>query len=237
MDKETQIVDDILSDIISNKRKPGSKLPSENEIAEKYQIPRIKVRNAFLKLEERGYIYAEKGKGRFVQKKSQPIQLHLTGKISFTDKMKQLGYALKTVTTSCEKIQYEPTIYEQLQADCQEDVYCIARVRYIDDEPMAIHYSYVRERMFPTIMGDGFKIESMFAFYRNRGYSRFSSGKTLLSIVYPSLLEQQVLLCKSMVPLILVQSTCMDERTKKTLEYTKILYRSDKFQYDITIEQ
>lgn len=237
MDTETQIINDILSDILNNKRKPGSKLPSENELAEKYQIPRIKVRNAFLKLEERGYIYAEKGKGRFVQQKSQPIQLHLTGKTSFTDKMKQLGYALKTVTTSCEKIKYEPIIYEQLQADCKEDVYCIARVRYIDDEPIAIHYSYVTKRMFPTIVEDGLKIESMFVFYRNIGYSQFSSGKTLLSIVYPTLLEQQVLLCKSMVPLILVESTCIDEQTEKTLEYTKILYRSDKFQYDITMDK
>ena len=236
VDKETQIIDEIMHQIVTKMLEPGAKLPSENTFVEKYRVPRITVRNALTKLEERGYIYSKQGKGRYLKEESIQIQLHLTGKTSFTDKMKQLGYDLKTRNIYCEKISYDAKIYQLLNVDEDDSVYKIGRMRYINDEPIAIHNTFVSEARFPMIAEDGTEIESMFAYYRQLGYKEFTSNKSLLSITFPTSHEQQLLYCNSMVPLIVVESDCIDVDSKNVLEHTKILYRSDKFKYDITMD-
>ncbi|MER2173024.1 MAG: winged helix-turn-helix domain-containing protein, partial [Psychrobacillus psychrodurans] len=79
---ETKIIDDIMHLIVSKSIEHGEKLPSENEFAKRYKVPRMTVRNALTKLEERGYIYSKQGKGRYLKEESMQIQLHLTGKTS-----------------------------------------------------------------------------------------------------------------------------------------------------------
>lgn len=234
-DKETQIIDDIMNRIVARTLKPGEKLPSENMLVEKYQVPRMTVRNALTILEERGYIHSKQGKGRYLKDESIQIELHLTGKTSFTDKMNQLGYDLTTRNIYCEKISYDAKIYRLLNAMENENVYKIGRIRYINDEPIAIHNSFVSEKRFPMIGENGTEIESMFAYYRQLGYNEFTSNKSLLSVTFPTSYEKKLLSCSSMVPLIVVESDCIDVNSKNVLEHTKILYRSDKFKYDITM--
>lgn len=228
------IIDDLMNLIKNNQLQAGEKLPSENQLADQYKVPRITVRNALTKLEERGYIYSVHGKGRYVKEKLLQIHLSLTGDTSFTEKMKKMGYSLQTQNIACVPISYDEKIYRSLQAKRDEAVYKIGRLRYIQEEPMAIHYSYVKETNFPDIAVEGPDIVSMFAYYRKQGINQFRSNQTTLSVSYPTLEEQRLLTCKSMVPLLVVETNSVDKETDHVLEYTKILYRSDTFKYDIS---
>ncbi|WP_199083949.1 MULTISPECIES: GntR family transcriptional regulator [unclassified Sporosarcina] len=234
-EKETEIIDELMEQIVSKTFTYGQRLPSENILAKKYNVPRMTARNALTKLEERGFIYSKQGKGRFLKEQAIQIQLSLTAGTSFTEKMKALGYELETRTINCEQIPYDEHTYHVLETKKSDAIYKIGRLRLIDGEPIAIHYSFVSETTIPRIKKDGFKIQSMFAYYRKLGYGEFNSRKSLLSITFPTAGEQQLLSCKSMVPLIMVESDCVDQKTGKVLEYTKVLYRSDKFKYDITM--
>lgn len=235
-DKETLILDELMEQITSKNFTYGEKLPSENALADKYGVPRMTVRSALLKLEEQGYIYSKQGKGRYLKEESMQIQLHLTAKTSFTEKMEQAGYNLETRNINCEKIGYDAHLYKILNVPENGVVYRVSRLRLIDGEPIAIHNSYVSEAMFPAIAEEGSQISSMFAYYRKLGYTEFASRKSLLSITFPTSKEQQLLSCKSLVPLIIVESDCVDAKEGSILEHTKILYRSDKFKYDITMD-
>src|SRR5699024_11325096 len=119
-------------------------------------------RNAIEKMEQREYIYTKQGKGRYLKEKSMQIELHLTGKSSFADKMKQLGYDLKTSNIYCEQISYDPKIYQMLDVSEDDKVYKSGRIRYIDDEPIALNMSFVSDTRFPKIIEDGPTIDSMF---------------------------------------------------------------------------
>lgn len=234
--KETQILDDLMELIVLKKFKSGEKLPSENKLADYYKVPRMTVRKALNKLEERGSIYSIQGKGRYLKEESKQIQLQLSAKTSFTDKMKKAGYQLETRNIQFERIGFDEKIYKVLGCKEGDSVYKVSRIRLIEDEPIAIHNSFISENMFPGIAGDGPGISSMFAYYRGLGYSEFSGTKTLLSISFPTSKEQALLKCKTMVPLIVVESDCVDAATGNVLEHTKILYRSDKFKYDVTVD-
>lgn len=235
--KEMLIMDDLLHQMMKKELYPGSKLPSENNLAKKYGVPRMTVRNALTNLEERGYIYSLQGKGRYLKEKSIQIQLPLTGDTSFTEKMKHMGYDLRTENVTFKRIPFDEKIYKILHANKSDVVYKIGRLRYINEEPIAIHYSFVKETSFPEIATEGSTILSMFEYYRHKGVNQFASNKTTLSVTFPTLQEQKLLSCKCMVPLIIVESDCVDKETSQTLEYTKILYRSDTFKYDISADK
>ncbi|HBZ11799.1 MAG TPA: GntR family transcriptional regulator [Bacillus bacterium] len=233
-DVEQMIVDDLMKAIMQDKFKPNERLPSENDLANDYRVPRIKVRNALQKLEEMGYIYSQQGKGRFLKDSQQQIELHLTGSKSFTEKMLSSGYPLKTKNVSCEKIAYHPRIYSALQVTESDEVFKISRLRLIEEKPVALHSSYVAKSTFPNIEQDGAQLRSMFAYYRQMGYMEFTSSASHLSISFPTSEERSMLECTALVPLLIVESNCIAEPQNKVLEYTKIIYRSDSFRYAIT---
>ncbi|MDK2808205.1 MAG: GntR family transcriptional regulator, arabinose operon transcriptional repressor [Clostridiales bacterium] len=59
------LMEDIKEEIRSGKIRPGEKLPSENQLSERYEVSRHTVRKALSILENEGFILAEQGKGTF----------------------------------------------------------------------------------------------------------------------------------------------------------------------------
>jgi GntR family transcriptional regulator, arabinose operon transcriptional repressor len=66
-----QIREYILDRIREQQWQPNDQIPSENELAEKFNVSRITIRGALSKLIEEGMIYRIQGKGSFIS--SQPI--------------------------------------------------------------------------------------------------------------------------------------------------------------------
>ena len=63
--KYDALVQDLRVAMLNGDIKAGDKLPSENELANKYSISRQTVRKALQVLHDEGYIYAEHGRGTF----------------------------------------------------------------------------------------------------------------------------------------------------------------------------
>lgn len=64
------LMEELKSDIISGRFKPGDKLPSENELSVSHHVSRHTVRKALSILEQEGFIEAEHGRGTFVSRKA-----------------------------------------------------------------------------------------------------------------------------------------------------------------------
>lgn len=233
---ESKIIDDMLQSILQGKYKEHDRFPSENELAIYYNVPRINVRKAFLKLEDMGYIYSKQGKGRFLKPEKQQIELHLNASSSFSEKMKEAGHDLETQNLGYVKVPYDSKIYANLQVEPDEEVFMISRLHLIDLQPIALHISYVAKSVFPQIERDGDGIQSMFSYYADHGFTEFSSDKSYVSISFPTSIECSLFDCTPLVPLLVVESDCTETNQNKVLEYTKIIYRSDYFSYVIAGE-
>lgn len=61
------VIEQIMDLIKSNELKPGDKLPTERELAEKFSISRGSLREAFRVLESKGLIKSKPGGGRFIR--------------------------------------------------------------------------------------------------------------------------------------------------------------------------
>jgi GntR family transcriptional regulator len=180
-----------------------------------------------------GYLVAIQGKGRYVAERMDQIDILMSGDESFTSKMKEKGYELKTENIFCEKMEYDSYIFNELELDREQEVYKIGRLRILKDRPAAIHVSCVSKEIFESIDKEGSSILSMFSYYKSKGYESFYSEKSILSITFPTILEQNIFGCTGMIPLLKVETNCRDKNSGSILEYTKILYRGDYFKYII----
>ena len=232
-DIENEIMDNLLLDIRECKYEFDDKMPSDNKLAEKYGVPRLKVRRVYEKLEQMGYIYSLQGRGRFLKRRGKYIELVLSGEESFTKKMLDAGYNLITKNVYCNRIPYNGYIFDQLKVDKSVPVYKIGRLRIVDGEPLAIHVSYVATNVFPNISADGKEITSMFNYYSKNGYYNYKANETSLEIAYSTSKERELLQCGELVPLIKLKTNCIDTEKNRILEYTETIYRGDKFVYKI----
>lgn len=230
---ESKIMDELLLRINEGKYIVNDKLPSDNELSEKYSVPRIKIRRVYERLEQMGYVYSLQGRGRFVKNRNENIALVLSGNESFTKKISEQGYDLESKNIFCEKIKYNERIYREMSADKEDEIYKIGRLRIVNGEPIAIHISYVSKKTFEFIDEEGKNIKSMFEYYRNKGFTKYLTEKSALLISYPTSEERNYLKCGELVPVVKLETNCKDEEKGIVLEYTEILYRGDRFKYEI----
>lgn len=233
MAAEMLVVDRMLADVHAGVYRPNDRVPSENELAELLNVPRMVVRKGYERLQEMGYLYSLQGKGSFVRDRRTQIPLALRGDESFSSKMKELGMNYESRNLGCSLIPYQQQIYEGLDVNENDRVFQIQRLRMVDHQPVALHVSYVAERMFPQIEQIGAGIDSMFTFYRDHGYEEFDSLATVFSITFPSREERECFACSSLIPLLVLESGCVDRRSGRVLEMTRNSYRTDRFKYGI----
>lgn len=64
--KYIQISDEIKNKILSGILKPNEMLSSENQLAAEYNVSRVTIRKALMRLIDEGYLFSVPGKGTFV---------------------------------------------------------------------------------------------------------------------------------------------------------------------------
>ena len=211
----------------------NQKLPSENMLANKFNIPRKSVRDAYFYLEQMGMVESRQGVGHFIKPKRKPLNIVLTGDVSFSEKMKQQTKDYKSVLTRLEQIKLSNPCYQSIIFEGSTTLFVVERLRYINGEPAAIHRSYVNGDLFPDIKRDRKQLTSIYQFYQKHGISQFESKFTNLSVIFPGKYERMMFQCENLVPLILVKSDNWDAKQNLQLEYTEILYRSDCFSFQL----
>lgn len=72
-----RVVEQILQSIRAGDYRPGSRLPSERELAEKYDVSRVTIREATIALEAKGAIDIRAGSGAFVRELGAASELAL----------------------------------------------------------------------------------------------------------------------------------------------------------------
>jgi GntR family transcriptional regulator len=112
----------------------GTQLPSERELAERFGVSRMTLRQALDELEAEGRITRVRGSGSFVARPTVAMGPTLT---SFTEDMRARGLQPSARLLGFECL-HPSTDSGKLLADLPEEVIQIERLRLADDEPMCI---------------------------------------------------------------------------------------------------
>lgn len=144
--KGTQL-EEILEGLVA-KLGPGGRLPSERQLAERFDVARMTVRGAIDGLITRGLIYRAQGQGTFV---AQPRFAQSEALTSFSEDMRRRGLRPGATVLGRDVIDADPAIAGRLEVAEGAPVVRFERLRTADHEPIALERAYLPLRRFPGL--------------------------------------------------------------------------------------
>jgi GntR family transcriptional regulator len=172
--------DELLADITSWQLPPGSKLPSEGELAKRFDVSRATVRDAVRALVEAGYVVRRRGSGSYVsERRRMPHGLDST--LSYRAMIESAGarsgmHLLRAVFEQCAPDD------GPLDLGPGDTVLAVERVRTADDRPVI----YSRDRIPARLLRADLDLDrldpSLFALLSSSGHAADHATATLRAV-------------------------------------------------------
>ena len=140
-------LEEILEGIVAERR-PGARLPSERQLADRFNVARMTVRGAVDALIARGMVYRAQGQGTFVAHPRLGPPEALT---SFTEEMRRRGLRPGAVVLAREVVSAPVLVAQALGIRQGARVVRFDRLRTADGEPMALERAYLPLQRFPGL--------------------------------------------------------------------------------------
>lgn len=228
-----QIENEIINNIDNNIYLANQKLPSERELAEKYEINRLTVAKAINHLEELGYVYRVRGKGTFVAHRTNKITLGggtLNVNAGFTATTKNNGILSYSRVIYSGLITQYTTMARRLRISPDEPIFALHRIRYMDDIPVLVEYTYIPATYFPHVEEQDFSILSLYAYMKK--YNRISTDfHQKLTIMKCPKKEAKYLNIVSKDDSIFYFEYLGRTNKGEVVEYTRAYYKSEAVQF------
>jgi len=127
---------------------PGGRLPSERQLAERFDVARMTVRGAIDGLITRGLLYRAQGQGTFV---ARPRFAQSEALTSFSEDMRSRGLTPGATVRGRDVIAADAVIAGRLEVAEGDPVVRLERLRTADRQPMALERAYLPLRRFPGL--------------------------------------------------------------------------------------
>ena len=208
----------------------NTKIPSESELCAEFGVSRMTLRSVITELVRDGRLYRIQGKGTFV---SEPKITANTGSyIGIREQLEQQGYEVKTTLLGVENVIPSADVSKILALDVDEKVYIIRRLRYIKNEPLSLHTSYIPVKYCSGLEKQDFCNEQLCKILsQNYGLIRKTVNETLESILATNEESSSLNILKG-YPLLLLSDKIYDAEGR-LFEYSKVVFRGDKIQINL----
>jgi len=162
-----QLVDKLAAQIRRGELRPGDRVPSEREIAERLNVSRTTARLAVEELVASGLVYREQGRGTFVAASARNSVL---GFASFSEDIRARGLKPGSRILAQELIDGDEAIHELLNLPPGEKVLRLVRLRLADSKPVAIQTAWLPARIVPGLEKRDLTNQSLFTILRQEYY-------------------------------------------------------------------
>ena len=155
-----QVYLDLQAALESGEFRPGSRLPTERELAERYGCSLITIRHALGELVREGRIERTRGRGTFVR--SPLIERNIAGVQSFAEEMQRRGLepATRIITSRVERAGETTALALNLQAGAP--VVFLERIRLGGGEPMILEQARLPAHRFPDLLAHDLEGRSLY---------------------------------------------------------------------------
>ena len=147
--KYYQLKDILVKNIQDGKWPPQSRMSSENELCEAYNVSRVTVRKAIDLLVQEGYVYTIKGKGTYV--KGKYIEQPLTHFYSFREDLRSRGVSTYSTMRHFDIVPADAKLAADLNIRQDDNVFCIERIFFAGEQPYAREFSYIPCAICPEL--------------------------------------------------------------------------------------
>ena len=221
-----QVVEQVRALVKSATLREGDVFYSEGEIAALLGISKMPVRQAFLKLRSEGLLIIEKGKRPVVGSSQVPWNFQqLRG---FSEEMRRRGLVPSAKVLSLKRTAASAEIAHALHLTTGDPVFVLRRLRYVNNEPVALVTSYLPVALFPDLDQQVLGKSSLYAVFEKVYKRKLNWAEEEIGAVVASREVARILGTSAGKPLLFVRETTYDLR-RIAIEHSHSLLRADRY--------
>lgn len=221
-------IKDYILDNIQNKAYKDGKIESENQLAKKFQVSRMTVRQALLSLQQDGVIYVVPKKGAYVRDENSFKTLD--GLQSFSEDVASLQGKTQSRIILCEKEVCETSSLCSLGLlNDVGEVWHIIRIRYFDEAPIAYENSYYNANLIESIPDSALK-GSLYAYFEEDLHLDMDYSKQKIDACLADEFAEYLDVSKNTPLLRILQTTYLTNSS--CIEYGYSYYRVDSYSFN-----
>lgn len=210
--------------------KPDDKIPTEYELANKFEVSRASIREALANLNQEGIVYKIQGKGTFLRTRINTLENGIDTLFSITEAMINSGFTPHTSNISIEIIEADEKIALKLNIPQHTLCYKIKRIRKADDIIAVYNINIFPVSVFGENVSEKDVSNSIFSHLEKVGCI-VSHAK---SHILPALLtNRDIPEMKSQIQLFLLFKEIYYNTKGESIGYTNDFYNCDIFKFNI----
>ena len=214
---------------------PRSPIPSERQLEVLYNISRTTIRESIHSLIQQGYLYREHGRGTFVSPRK--LQKGLMDLTSFSEDLVKRGMIPGQIIRSLARVVPPPRVLQRLELPAGSTVYRIERVRLGDGSPIGLQTSYLALDPNQEItMQEMTEAGSLYRILMEKFHIIPTEADETLEVTLATPEEAALLEVASAAPLLLNERVLFSQ-DRRPVEFVKILYRGDRYQYFVHLKR
>ena len=218
--------------ILNGDLQPYDRIPSENDFSKQFEISHMTVRQALNGLANDGYVYRQRGLGTYVAPKYMPHALDKL--VGFSEDLRAHG-----LTPSSRIICYEiqpatQAVADALKMKTGQEVLRIKRLRFADQNPVAVHDAYLGAHT-PITRKELEQHGSLYALLESKDYQIYSGVDEIVAIPADQEISQHLGVDIG-TPLLQLTRLTEDE-TGSPIELVIAVYKADFYRYTIRLRR
>jgi GntR family transcriptional regulator len=162
------IREDLRREIRDGIYKRGEKLPSEQELAIKYRVSRMTVRQSIAELIDEGLLFRRHGVGTFVA--IPHLERDHTRLTNFFDAEGGEGSATRASLLAMKVLPAGQKIARALDIAKGDSVIEVKTLRYADDVPITVHDAYIPHKLFSNLQKEHLETQNLWSFFERNGF-------------------------------------------------------------------
>jgi GntR family transcriptional regulator len=223
-----QIESILTSGIADGTFAPDSRLPSEDELIERYAVSRTTIRQTIQNLLRRGLIEIRRGRGTFVLPPK--ITQELTALSGFVEDMQSLGRQTSARVIDKRIVPAAESVARQLAITAGTPVVRIQRVRLADNAPLSFDETYLPRGIGERILENDLETEPIFSLLEQKYETPLVEAEYRLEAISAQSTTAEALGIAQGSPIFLIERTSYT--TGQTpIDYEKLHYRGDQIRF------
>jgi GntR family transcriptional regulator len=218
----------LAGDIADGRLLPGTQLPPEEGLIERFKVSRTTVRRAIQNLIERGLVEVRRGKGTFVTLPK--VMQDLTELTGFVEDMQALGRNPTARLLDKRILAADETVAHHLALPLGAMVVRIQRVRLADGVAMSFDETYLPREIGEKVAENDLEAEPIFVLLENKYNTPLVEAEYKLEAAAADPVAAQALQVPAGSPIFLIERTSYTTGNRP-VDYEKLRYRGDLIRF------